>query len=85
MSLITLVLIKGLEITILNNHYEAIITIIKNNFKEIKKGTPTFQQPLDLDAGYILIDVNTQTVVSCQSAFHKQHIPTLKDWTWVEY
>ena len=44
------------------------------------------EQPLSLDAGYLIVDTNTKTIVSNQSAFSKQHLKPsyAKDWFWIE-
>ncbi|MBW3001638.1 hypothetical protein KY338_00590 [Candidatus Woesearchaeota archaeon] len=64
MSEINVILVKGSEFYYAKMHYRELIKAIKNT-KEFKKLLKSKQY---LDAGYIVLDFNNNTIINCQNA-----------------
>ncbi len=64
MSEINLIIVKGSDFYYTKMHYREIIKAI-NNPEEFKKLLKNKQY---LDAGYLILDFNNQTIINCQNA-----------------
>ena len=86
MSFITLILIEKDDIKIIPEHYNTIIRIMNNDFKNTRCYTKNIEDPIFLDAGYLLVDREKRVIVNCQNAFARQHVhPNFsKEWLWIE-
>lgn len=77
--------IKGKRTYILHDHYMRILKIINTHFKNMLPSLIPFQ-PVYADAGYIIIDQNTRTIINAQCAFSKHHIKQYyQEWVWIDY
>jgi hypothetical protein len=76
MSFVTLIIIKGKRITVVHVHYREALRLLHTTCKHVRQ-----EEIINtLDAGYILVDHNTQTVMNAQYA-----IPVLlPHWTYIE-
>jgi hypothetical protein len=72
MSTVTLIIVKGSSISYVQAHWRVIKQLLEHGFEEAWKQQPWSE---DLDAGYILIDLNTGFVLNEQIAFALQ-LPT---------
>lgn len=64
MSEINLVIIKGSDFCCRKLHFREIINVI-NNPEEFRKLLKNRQY---LDAGYLILDFNSKTIINCQNA-----------------
>ena len=72
MSLVTLIIIRGKRLTIVTQHYRVIQhAIMKAHTIVSVKNSPTRK----LDEGYIIYDLNRQSIINAQRAFVLPHIP----------
>ena len=64
MSEINFIVVKGEHLYFTRAHYRKIIEAIKNpaKFKKLLKNK------YYLDAGYLILDFNNQTIINCQTA-----------------
>ena len=72
MSFVTLILIKERKLTIISAHYRVIKRIIEYcDFGiEIVKST----NKTEIDAGYLLIDIDNKVVIDAQCAFYTSNL-----------
>ncbi|MBI4145161.1 hypothetical protein HY493_03065 [Candidatus Woesearchaeota archaeon] len=68
MSNITLIVIKGRRIHVLQTHWRTVKALLEHGFDGVLWQKHE-NRTEDLDAGYILVDLNTGTVVNEQNAF----------------
>ena len=64
MSKVCCIIVQGNNIYFVSKHYREIVEAIKNpeKFKELLKNKQY------LDAGYLVLDFNNQTIINCQNA-----------------
>ena len=77
MSNVLLITVNQNEYSLLISHYRDILSKL-NRFSFTKKG-------YYLDAGYLIVDHDRSTIVSCQSAFSAAHVRNLRmrRYSWV--
>lgn len=76
MSLITIILVTGGKMTVSELHYRHVMEILASSCSCIQALATDAPHPAVLDAGYILIDLDSKTIVSRQDAFSLHHLPS---------
>ena len=69
MSTVTLIVVEGRSIHYVQAHWRTIKALLDSGFEGVfwQKHEQAWEE--HLDAGYILIDLNRNTLVNCQEAF----------------
>ena len=76
MSMLLLIAIRNKHAIITNSHFADILAQLNNRVKG---------SSIPLDAGYLIVDYDSATVISSQSAFSAHHLtnPLLKRFSWI--
>jgi hypothetical protein len=86
MSEVVVIIVKDCEISSEKMHYRDAMSLLESNLRKIKQ-----KDSQKLDAGYLIIDVDRQIMLDCQSGFSLEHLKPdarlniIKNWYYLNH